>query len=192
MSRPKQFDESEVLENAMRLFWKKGFHATSIQDLVDTLGVNRASLYGTYGGKEVLFRRSLDRYFELETSRINQILENETLAKSALSSLFDHLISQILSDTDQKGCLVINSIAELFPGEGALQNRLAEIKKAYESLFSNILFEGIENGEFSSEMNVPERAAFLFSVYTGLKVISKISPSESFLRNTVSTSLRVL
>ena len=62
MPRTKQFDEKEVLKNAMELFWEKGFHATSIQDLVSHLGINRASLYDTYGGKDELFNTAFETY----------------------------------------------------------------------------------------------------------------------------------
>ena len=58
MPRTKQFNEEEILKKAMELFWEKGFHATSIQDLVAHLGINRASLYDTFGGKEELFKKA--------------------------------------------------------------------------------------------------------------------------------------
>ncbi|MEL6975424.1 MAG: helix-turn-helix domain-containing protein, partial [Bacteroidota bacterium] len=62
MPRTKQFDEKEVLKKAMELFWEKGFHATSIQDLVSHLGINRASLYDTFGGKDELFNTAFESY----------------------------------------------------------------------------------------------------------------------------------
>ena len=60
MPRTKNFDPAEVLEKAKNLFWEKGYYATSMQDLVDTLGINRASMYDTYGGKDQLFAKALE------------------------------------------------------------------------------------------------------------------------------------
>ena len=64
MARPKAFDAAQALDTAVRLFWERGYEATSIQDLVDALGVNRASLYGTFGDKAHLFALAMDRYGE--------------------------------------------------------------------------------------------------------------------------------
>ena len=61
MGRTKQFDHRTALDQAMELFWARGYHATSIQDLVDHLGVNRQSLYDTFGGKDELFKAVLER-----------------------------------------------------------------------------------------------------------------------------------
>jgi len=65
MGRTKQFNRQAALEDAMKVFWAKGFHGTSMQDLVDELGVNRQSLYDTFGGKHELFEAALERYREL-------------------------------------------------------------------------------------------------------------------------------
>ncbi|MDE0214396.1 MAG: helix-turn-helix domain containing protein, partial [Deltaproteobacteria bacterium] len=65
MGRPKEFDEHDALMKAMRLFWIHGYKATSIQDLVDGMGIGRGSLYGTFGGKRSLFMRAL-RYYDQE------------------------------------------------------------------------------------------------------------------------------
>ena len=67
MVRTKQFDKHGALDEAMQLFWERGYHATSIQDLVDRLGVNRQSLYDTFGGKDQLFLSALERYREIQT-----------------------------------------------------------------------------------------------------------------------------
>ena len=62
MARIKEFDENEVLERAKLLFWKQGFHATSIQNLVDHLGISRGSIYDTFGGKNELYEKALKVY----------------------------------------------------------------------------------------------------------------------------------
>ncbi len=64
MGRPKEFDEAEVLERAVELFWARGYQATSVQDIVDHVGVNRQSLYNEFGGKDALFLAALRRYME--------------------------------------------------------------------------------------------------------------------------------
>ena len=68
MARPKEFDQDKALDKAMTLFWQKGYEATSIQDLVDHLGIGRRSLYDTFKSKHDLFIAALDRYQALNRS----------------------------------------------------------------------------------------------------------------------------
>ena len=62
MARPKEFERDVVLDRAMRVFWSRGYEATSIQALVDRMGIQRGSLYGTFGHKRALFFAAIDRY----------------------------------------------------------------------------------------------------------------------------------
>ena len=62
MARTKDFDEDEVLTKAMNLFWLNGYNGTSMQDLVDGLGISRSSLYDTFGDKRSLFLKTLENY----------------------------------------------------------------------------------------------------------------------------------
>ena len=77
MGRPKEFDEHEALMKAMRLFWVHGYKATSIQDLVDGMGIGRGSLYGTFGGKRALFMRALRHYDQEARESIYQSCDIE-------------------------------------------------------------------------------------------------------------------
>src|SRR4249920_3479788 len=95
MVRNKQFDKHAALDEAMELFWEKGYHATSIQDLVDRLGVNRQSLYDTYGGKDQLFLSALERYRELQGAPLRRTLEREGPASAVLREFFDELIESL-------------------------------------------------------------------------------------------------
>ena len=64
MARPKQFDRDEALERAMAVFWRRGYEGTSVRDLVEHMGINRGSLYDTFGDKRTLFLAAVDRYLE--------------------------------------------------------------------------------------------------------------------------------
>src|SRR5919205_4395394 len=96
MARTKQFDRHAALDQAMELFWKRGYHATSIQDLVDRLGVNRQSLYDTFGGKDQLFQAALERYRELQGIPMRRCLEREGPVREVLREFFEIAIAQLL------------------------------------------------------------------------------------------------
>lgn len=94
MPRVKQFDEQEVLKKAMDLFWKQGYNATSIQDLVDYLGINRASLYDTFGGKKELFDKALDRYIQENNKMQKEYLAQEGPVRRVLKNMLENMIAR--------------------------------------------------------------------------------------------------
>ena len=130
MPRVKLFDEKKALEDAMNLFWTKGYSATSIQDIVDHLGINRASLYATFGGKETLFKSALDLYRDKNTKAIKEFLNSQDNVNTGLLKLFTLSIDESVADKDRKGCFVVNSTTELIPGNPKIR-KLLESNKRY-------------------------------------------------------------
>jgi len=148
MPRVKLFNEEETLTKAMNLFWKKGYHATSVQDLVDYLGINRASLYCTYGGKKELFDKAFGKYRKINSEGVAAFLNTRSDVKQGLRSLFETAIDESIADTDNKGCFVVNATTELIPGDEKIQASLQENKKTMEGIYHGFLLSGQQNGEF--------------------------------------------
>ena len=117
MPRVKQFREEEVLEKAMELFWKKGFHATSMQDLVSHLGINRASIYDTFGGKQALFDKAFQAYREKSFQTTVDFFNEFDSVKEAFYSYMEKSIMRTLNDPDKKGCFLVNTATAQIPGE---------------------------------------------------------------------------
>src|SRR5580658_8032812 len=86
MGRPRCFCEEDALEAAMRVFWEKGYEGASLTDLTEAMGINRPSLYATFGDKEALFRRAMQRYAEGPAAYLNSALE-ETTARGVIEAL---------------------------------------------------------------------------------------------------------
>ena len=87
--RPKQFDDDEVTAIAMQVFWRKGYDATSLDDLVEAMGIPRQSLYRTFTDKHTLFLRALEYYDQNVTSVILGILSAEAPAIENLRNVFE-------------------------------------------------------------------------------------------------------
>ena len=126
MPRVKLFDEEEVLEKAMLLFWKKGYHATSIQDLAKFLKINRASLYDTYGGKKKLFDRAFNLYRTSGKERQIELLNTQISIKDTLRNIFQDTINYDFSDCDHKGCFIANTTTEMLPEDHELQKIITQ------------------------------------------------------------------
>ena len=99
MPKVKQFDEKDVLEKAMQLFWKKGYYATSIQDLVNHLGINRSSIYDTYGGKKELFDQAFLLYRSTNVADTRNFLKTQKHVREGFKRLFEMTIEESLTDT---------------------------------------------------------------------------------------------
>ncbi|MEM8999528.1 MAG: TetR/AcrR family transcriptional regulator [Bacteroidota bacterium] len=192
MPRTKQFDENEVLQKAMELFWEKGFHATSIQDLVSHLGINRASLYDTFGGKEALFDQAFSLYRMTNAESIEQLLAKSVSIKEGFRKLFDLAIQETVSDKARKGCFVVNTTTELVPGDETLYRTLLANKNRFEHIFAVYLQKGIDSGELKSSLNANDLASFMYTFYSGLRVVTKLENNAESLRMIVETGLRAL
>ncbi len=192
MPRTKQFDEKEVLNKAMELFWKKGFHATSIQDLVSHLGINRASLYDTFGGKEELFNSAFAHYRNTNSHFIKTLFENERLVKKGFEKLFDKAIEEALNDTARKGCFVVNTTTEMIPGDTSIHSVLIQNKEMAEQLFINYIQSGIDSGEIDNLKDAKNIGRMLFTLYNGLRVVAKVDSDPKKLKDMLEAGLSVL
>jgi TetR/AcrR family transcriptional repressor of nem operon len=192
MPRVKKFNEEETLQKAMCLFWRNGFHATSMQDLVNYLGINRASIYDTYGGKKELFDSAFAQYRSHSKEQLQTFFENQESVKEGFRSLFKGSISEAINDVDRKGCFVVNVATELVPNDETMLTVIQENKDFIEETFANFLQTGIDSGEISSDKNIQNIASLLHTFLNGLKVVSKTDSDEERLLSSVDTMLSVL
>src|SRR6267378_420333 len=108
MARHKEFDRDETLQKAMEVFWSRGYEAASIQDLVTHMGINRQSLYDTFGDKHALYLLALDRYLEVESRKVFELLERPGSVKRSLRQLFEGVVERSLCDRQRRGCFMGN------------------------------------------------------------------------------------
>ncbi|UII81241.1 TetR/AcrR family transcriptional regulator [Flagellimonas sp. CMM7] len=192
MPRVKQFDEKEILNKAMELFWEKGFHATSMQNLVSYLGINRASLYDTFGGKEELFNKAFEQYRSVTGNTLKAIFDKEGSVREGLKKLFDNAIDEAITDEARKGCFVVNTTTELIPGDKAIHQVLSDNKANVEALFINYIQKGINSGEFDTSKNAESIGLMLFALFSGLRVLAKVDSNPDKLNLMVQQGLSVL
>ena len=192
MPRVKLFDQKEVLIKAMNLFWKKGYYATSIQDLVDCLGINRASLYDTFGGKKELFKKAYLHYCTTNQEEQKAFLNKYDDVREGFKELFKMAVQQSKVDEERKGCLAVNTAVEFIPNETDFSLLVEKNKEKFEEIFSNYLLTGVEKGQILKEKDLSAIAALFFTFYNGLKVVTKVDFNTPIFMKSVSTLLCVL
>jgi TetR/AcrR family transcriptional repressor of nem operon len=114
MGRPRQFDESNLLDAATELFWAKGFDRTSVEDVSLATGVGNGSIYAAYGSKRGLFLAAFERYCERRARLVREAMGSAGgSARSAVRALYRAIIEDCAAHPDRRGCLMVNSIAHL-------------------------------------------------------------------------------
>jgi TetR/AcrR family transcriptional repressor of nem operon len=176
MARTKAFEPNDVLQKALELFWKKGYHATSVQDLVDHLGINRASIYSTFGDKRALFDQAFKLYRTTNTQALSRFLQSHSSIRDGLRNMF----AIALNEADHRGCFVVNTTTELLPGDDEIAAVIRLNREDFIILFSESLKRGVDNGEFHKDLDIHNTASLLYTLYNGIKVIEKsgVHPQE--------------
>ena len=109
MARPVEFDYNDVLTNAMEQFWREGFEASSVQKLLDVTGINRGTLYNSFGDKDTFFKSCLDHYNKLVAKDLDASLNNADLAPwEAIEKYFDLAVLSVSNKQRSMGCLLVN------------------------------------------------------------------------------------
>ena len=137
MARTKQFDQEKVLEKAMNLFWEKGYHDTSMQDLIDVLGINRASLYDTFGSKKELYDLALNKYIDQNEKVIAGFLYYQTNIRQGLYLLFERMIDDALNENKPRGCFTVSAISELATSDEKVYQRASKNRLITEEIYIN-------------------------------------------------------
>jgi len=181
----KQFDVKETLTKAMEAFWSRGFVATSMQDLVDTMGINRASIYSTYGDKRALFMQSLNHYDETYRCALLNQIRIENTPRNAIMALFEGVVHETLMNGNRTGCLLVNTALELAPPDEEIAGVVARALEETEDFFEGLVERAQELGEVSASVDPVETARGLLNLLLALRVLSRSRPEEAALRAVV-------
>lgn len=184
----KQFDVTEVLEKALMEFWRKGFHATSVQDLVECTGINRASLYATFGDKRTFFIKALDSYDNNRRTLFTR-LETEYGPIDAIRQLFMVNIEPALCGKELRGCFMANTALELSTHDEEIGAIVEQAHNEMETFFLRNLKRGKDEGLVENDLDCHEKAKGLLSSLLGLLVLVRSRPEPDLLIAVVHEAL---
>jgi len=192
MPRPREFDESQVLEQAVRLFRRRGYHATSTRDLGDALGLNPSSLYRTFGDKHGLFLRVLDRYLESEAERSGAVLAGPGSVHDLLCAWLLSMLNETpgLPDSTPFGCLVLNTASEFGASDPEASQRVHAAFDGAKTGVTDVLRRGIETGELPADTDPAAAADLLSTTLIGLRVRKRAGETDAALHATVEQAIR--
>jgi len=192
MPRPKEFNPDEAINKAMQVFWHKGYEATSMEDLLTAMDLNRGSLYDTFGDKRQLFLKVIDRYCHGFVGEKFSLLDQPGPALPTLRRFIHDMIEGGLADPQRRGCLIANTVMELAPHEQDIAEKVCQAMKMGEDAFFKILSRAKEQGELGKDQDPRVLARFLFTMMQGTIVMIKAGASADTVKQTAETALSIL
>jgi TetR/AcrR family transcriptional repressor of nem operon len=193
MARTKEFDPDAVLQSALELFWRRGYEATSMADLVEHLGIGRASIYATYGNKRELYLKALDRYAESRDPDLLDLLSQPGPALPAVRAVVRRFAAEAADDARRRaGCFVTNTAAELAPHDPAAARRVALSWEHLETLLHSALVRARAQGELPGDRDPRALARMLLVLMQGLRVVGKASDDPARVRDAAEQALVLL
>lgn len=192
VARPRTFEEQEVLDKAMYVFWAKGYEATSVDDLISATGLARQSMYNTFGNKHAFYLSALGHYQEMLGARMLGTMKNAPNLKEAFRQLFDQVVADAVSEETRPGCMMVNATTELAARDPDVCRLTREAEEAKERVFAEMIREAQARGEISQTKDPEMLAQFLYNTVLGLRVRATRKPSKAELEPIVAATLSLL
>ncbi|GAA3590527.1 helix-turn-helix domain-containing protein [Kribbella ginsengisoli] len=197
MAGVRQFDEGALVEQALGVFWEKGYRATSMLDLAAATGVQRGSLYHAYGGKEQLFRKIFSQFTAEFLAGAERALEADD-PRQALTDLFDYCIASITTGTPSRGCLSTRTAVEAAEPQvdAAVQAMLDGLEERVATMLTRTASASFSarSARARSALSVPPRdaARLVVAMTRGLAVLERVYGDPARLRETAATLVTAL
>ena len=188
MPRVKLFDQEKALQKAMNLFWEKGYHATSMQDLVKELEISRGSMYDTFGAKQELFDKSLEKYKNDNLEWFSDFLYNEKDVKKGISNFMKGIVERAFSDPNYKGCFIVKTCDSISVNDTLLKVSMIEYNQKMERVISDYL----RSGNLDKSKNFDAIAKLILTINTGLSIASRVNNDEKMLNESIDVALQLL
>jgi TetR/AcrR family transcriptional regulator, transcriptional repressor for nem operon len=192
MARPRAFDENLVLDRALNLFWHRGYEATSMQQLVNALGINRASLYDTFGDKYSLYIKALIQYRDQNQAAIAGLFSQPRPAPDLIRELLDRAVTESVTDSLCKGCFFVNAGVELAPHDPDIAALVRQNQQFLETTLEMVVARGQAEGNITPTQTPAALARLVYNTLTGLKTSGKLNPDEAALRSVVNVTMAMM
>ncbi len=169
----KTFDESDVIEKTMAVFWEKGYAATSISDITAATGIKRGSLYNAFAGKEDLFLQSLLKYDNERRRKMLRQLESLDDPREALFRFFDRIVDSSVDDPHRRGCMLVNTSLDYAQHNEAARKVVTDAFKELTDFFERLIERGQTRGDIPHSVEPAATANALLSFLVGIRVLGR-------------------
>jgi AcrR family transcriptional regulator len=191
MGRPRAFCEDKALDAAMRVFWEKGYEGASLDDLTGAMGINRSSLYSSFGDKEQLFKRAIAHYAEGPASYVGESLLQPT-AHAVVETLLKGTLALLTDPTHPPGCLFIQGGLACGSGAESVKQALIDWRRNGEAAIEKRMKQARKEGDLPPDVDPRDLARYICILMTGLGVQAANGATKSAMTRAVDLALRSL
>ncbi|GGO61744.1 TetR/AcrR family transcriptional regulator [Nonomuraea cavernae] len=191
IGRPRAFDEEAVLDRAAEVFWRHGYEGASMTALTSAMGINRPSLYATFGSKEQLFERAFARYRETQLANVRAALDRPT-AYAAIEAFLRSSADGLTAGDHPLGCLSIQGGLACSPENARISEVLAAGRAANEAVVEERLSRAAREGDLPPGVDHRALARFVMALSEGFAVHAASGTSREDLQASVNVALRAL
>jgi TetR/AcrR family transcriptional repressor of nem operon len=192
MARLKAFDEQRAIDAAVDCFWSRGYEATSVRDLADSMGIGGASLYNAYGDKRALFKKSLERYANRSMRERIARLEARHQPKQAIRAFLAEIVDRSLKDPDRRGCLLVNSALDVAPHDAKIGRVVAGYLDEIRVFFRRNIEAARAAGQLPRHLDPDELSGHLLGVVLGIRVLARTRANRQLLEAVAQPALALL
>jgi TetR/AcrR family transcriptional repressor of nem operon len=192
MARPRAFDIDDVMERAMHVFWRRGYQATTLGDLLAAMRLSKSSFYETFGTKRALLLTALRRYAESGMAGLIAPLLAPDASRPAIEAALARMVRHARSAEGRRGCLVNNTLGEVAPNDPIVFAATREVLEQLEALLIGVVRRAQARGEITRKESARALARFLATTFGGLNLVAKARPDKTTLDEVVRVTLRAL
>jgi TetR/AcrR family transcriptional repressor of nem operon len=189
--RKLEFNREQALEKAMELFWAKGYNAVGLRELLQQMGIQRQSLYNTFGCKHTLFLEAVQHYGQTVVCRIKGQLNQPGSPLENLRCVLQK-IAEDAACPQYRGCFVANAMMELAPHDPEVAAVVRGLAKQIEQVIAQTVTRAIAADELPADIDPQKAASFLYHVILGFNVRGKICPSNDCVEDILKIVWSVL
>ncbi len=192
MARPREFDTTEALNQAMQVFWSKGYEATSLSDLTDAMKLSKSSFYDTFGSKHEVFLAAIEHYKKTVAGQIATVATLDAPARKLIAGIFERAVSRMVDKQSRRGCFLNNCCVEVALHDPAAAKLIGGGFGIMEDTFRALIERGQREGDIAADKDPGALARYLTSSLNGLMVVGKAKPEAKALGEVARIALSVL
>lgn len=185
MSREKEFDKGKALHQAMLVFWRKGYNATSVPDLLQAMKLSRSSLYNTFCDKRTLYINALEHYKENRSYKLN-ILNSASSTREGIKQYFEQHISSMYDANSPEGCFVTNTAISMETPDEKLKQLIRANFINLEQSFYNLLKKGQLSGEIGKNIDIKAFACLLLNLNHSINIMAKVNINKQEIEQMIN------
>ncbi len=186
--RPLSFDREAALHQAMLLFWRHGYEATSLSDLTAAMGVTAPSIYGAFGNKKRLFLEAVGHYLSGPVTS-EQIIRESPTARGAAWGLLQAAVAGFTGADTPPGCLLASSAISCSAAAADVQGELAAIRRRIEAQLNDKIVRAIDAGEMAAETDAEALAGYVMAVIQGMSTLARDGATREKLMRVAATAM---